>query len=118
MVVAEAYNSNDAWGRALYHNLIERNDWTYFREFQSRVQLTSSHLEDVVNKFLQNRQQGHSNDSSLAAGSVSLQKLLGFSSDAKVRYLLYKKLGFVSIAKNFLNEENNVYLKDLMSDNL
>jgi hypothetical protein len=117
VIVSEAYNNQRSWGSALLNNVIVKGDWAYFREFQGHVQLSSGHLEDVVNKFLQMKNRKDISEKAIQQMSSAVQRLLGYYNDLKFQLKMAMQLGLTDTSKLF-QEENRAYIVDLQRNNL
>ncbi|KAI1296641.1 Spatacsin [Halotydeus destructor] len=111
-IVAEAYNHNNSWGTALLNHVIIRSDWTYFRDFQYLVQLTSQHTEEIVNKFILLKSKRNISEINLNSFNQSMCKVLLASDDAKLQIKMFRQLGFSEPLNRLLCDKNS-YLRDL-----
>lgn len=112
IIVAEAYNHQKSWGAALFNNVILRQDWVYFREFQSQMYLSPVYLEEVANRFVLAKSSKPTHEK-LMAMSSAVNRLLNFSNDAKLQVALLIRMGLVEATSKMMQDENGAYLRDI-----
>lgn len=113
-IVSEAYEKKSEWPQILFNQFILNNNEKYLDDFKNHIQLTSSMIEEVSNRF--KRASGSS--TKLSAQSVlNMKKLLkSCLKDIGQFYRIISMLEFQDCVDEMQKDANFSIVSDLISN--
>ena len=111
--MAEAYDYNTNWVSPLFNHFILNNDSNYLSDFTTRRDISSSFVEELVNKYIQFVSQKNLTNERVIQMRKSIQRLIQYIDDYELRFRIASKLNFSQITHQMLSEESGSYLQDL-----